>query len=293
MTLPLIKRLIGLSMMINLLFGLVACAPPTTEVIPVRETATAVSDPDTPLDPSEEILADCFQPATAYAWLDENGNGVQDATEPPLAGIQFVLEPSVSSRATSAEDGVANIVAVTPGEFCPENQQIMAVKYEGYTLTTPRSLAYGAADAVYAFGFQPLPPALLVETQTYEGAIFTAVSTAEFITWLDEPADDFWTPTETDVVNLEAGLAQFLQENSGGQWDTTPIVARLPEYTRQYFGIVQNEAQLIFVNMFCNPLGTEWVEMPVVVADGGNCYLQIIFNADTNTFLSIYVNGET
>ena len=72
-----------------------------------------------------------------------------------------------------------------------------------------------------------------------------------------------------------------------------PIIERLPEYTRQYFGIVQNDRQLIFVNMFCNPLGSEWLEAPVVVADGGDCYLEVIFNAETNTFLSLFVNGES
>ncbi|MCA9919388.1 MAG: hypothetical protein KC445_15620 [Anaerolineales bacterium] len=167
------------------------------------------------------------------------------------------------------------------------------MKYDGYTLTTPQSLPYGAADAVYAFGFQPLPPAELIETEAYRGGLFTAVATAEFITWLDEPADNFWTPTETDVANFEAGLVPFLQENSGGQWDTAALLARLPEYTRQYFGIVQNDEELLVVNMFCDGEDHDWLNMPVVVADGGNCYWQIIFNADANTFLSIYVNGES
>jgi len=297
MTKQLIKRLIGFSIVI-LLLGLAACAPPTTEPIPVRETPTAESEPIATAESetegsSEEIQADCFQSATAFAWLDENGNGVQDEGERPLPGIHFLLEPSVNSRTISNEEGTADIVATTPGTECPEDQQIVVNKYEGYTLTTPNPLPYEGPDAAYAFGFLPLPEAALIETETYQGAIFTAVSTAEFITWLDEPADDFWTPAEADVANFEAGLAQFLQENSTGQWDTLPIIERLPEYKRQYFGIVQNEEQLIFANMFCDAMSSDWLEAPVVVADGGNCYLQIVFNADANTYLSLYVNGES
>ena len=55
-----------------------------------------------------DVLADCFQSATAVAWLDENGDGVWDDGEPPLHGIEFGLEPTVYSRTTSDENGVAN-----------------------------------------------------------------------------------------------------------------------------------------------------------------------------------------
>ena len=71
MTQQLIKRLIGFSIVI-LLLGLAACTPPTTEPIPVRETPTTESESETE-GGSEEIQADCFQSATAFAWLDENG----------------------------------------------------------------------------------------------------------------------------------------------------------------------------------------------------------------------------
>ncbi|MCA9919389.1 MAG: hypothetical protein KC445_15625 [Anaerolineales bacterium] len=111
------KKMIGLFLLL-LLLGAAACTPPSVEQIPVRQTPSAEPEPTSAVP---EILADCFQPTQALAWLDENGDGVQDANEPPLAGIQFVLEPSVSSRATSDENGVADIVAVTPGETCPEN----------------------------------------------------------------------------------------------------------------------------------------------------------------------------
>ncbi|MCB8975849.1 MAG: hypothetical protein H6657_00280 [Ardenticatenaceae bacterium] len=284
-----VKQLIGLFIFL-LLLGAAACTPPTVEQIPVRETPTV--EP-TAVPVAAHIEADCFQSATALAWLDENGDGVQDEGEPPLPGIEFVLEPTVYSRTLSDENGIAAISATTPGLDCPEPLTIAVSRHDGYTVTTASAVPVISISQIYAFGFQPLPMATLIETETYQGALFTAVSTAEFINWLDEPADDFWTPTEADVASFEAGLAQFLQENSEGQWDTLPIIERLPEYTRQYFGFVQNEEQLIFANMFCDAMSSDWLEAPVVVADGGNCYLQIIFNADANTYLSLYVNGES
>jgi hypothetical protein len=107
--------------------------------------------PGQPVTP--EILGDCFQTAKATAWLDENGNGVQDDGEQPLAGIEFVLEPTVYSRTKSGADGVANIFATTPGG-CLEDLQVIAVGFEGYALTTPQTVEYISAESNYLFGFQ-------------------------------------------------------------------------------------------------------------------------------------------
>ena len=147
------------------ILGAAACTPPTADPIPVRETATAEPDPTSM---AEEIQADCFQSATAFAWLDENGNGVQDEGERPLPGIHFLLEPSVDSRTISNEEGIADIFATPPGTECPEDQQIVANKYEGYTLTTPNPLPYEGPDAAYPFGFQLLPEAVQIVQSTVE-----------------------------------------------------------------------------------------------------------------------------
>ena len=258
---------------------LVACNPP---LLPGQVAST----------PTDEILADCFQSATAVAWLDENGNGIREEDEPPLPGIEFVLEPSVDSRTTSDENGVADIFATTPGGDCPENQKIEAVGFVGYSLTTPQTLAYESPDAEYVFGFQPVPETVLIETETYAGAIFADVATSEFISWFGEPSNSFWTPIPGDVTLFEAGLVAFLQESHSAYQDTAPIVERLPDYTRQYFGIVRNTEALIFANFFCDGEAHDWLETAVVVMDGGNCYFQVIYNADTNTYLSLSVNGD-
>ncbi|MCA9934178.1 MAG: hypothetical protein KC415_09655, partial [Anaerolineales bacterium] len=181
-----------------LLFAVVGCAT----------SPTAVPTPTT----TPAVLADCFQSATAVAWLDDNGNGVWDEGERPLPGVQFALSPvAQDGTATSGEDGVAEIFAWAPGECMAIT--ITAVAFPGYILTTPKILDYVAANTDYAFGFQPASASALVETETYIGAIFTADATAEFIAWLDEPADGFWTPTAEDAASFENELAAFLQES--------------------------------------------------------------------------------
>lgn len=251
---------------------------------------TACTPPPTPTvaTPGVTVLADCFQSATARAWLDDNGDGVWDEAERPLPGIEFILEPSVYGRATSDENGVAAIFATMPGGSCPQYSSVIAASFAGYTLTTPQSLAYTTPDADYRFGFQPESLTKLIETETYTGVIFDATVAADFIPWLVNSTDGVWTPTAVEVMALEDGLAAFLQEGAWGH-----LVERLPDYTRQYAGFVRDDEQFIYANFFCRLEGNAWQETAVIVADGGDCYFQVIYNADTNRFVSVSVNGES
>lgn len=279
-----------------------ACTPGT-----ISEPVTPPTRQGTPV-----VLADCFVGATAVAWLDENGDGVWDNAEPPLPGIDFVLEPSAYSRTTTDKNGVADILAITPigaDEACPTPVSVQAVVYTGYTPTTPSKIDYHGVDGAYQFGFQPIseltptaatatPPALpepvLIETETVSGIIFTADMTAAELAWLDEPADGSWMPTVEEVMGLEAGLADYLQAEDVLVWPVgkPPLWERLPDYTRQYFGLMQEGKRLIYGNYFCDPFNSPWQEMPVVVADGGDCYFQVVYNVDTQIFMQLTVNGE-
>lgn len=239
------------------------------------------------------VQADCFQSATALAWLDENGNGVWDEAERPLPGIEFVLEPTVYSRTTSDENGVAEIFATSPGPCLETNLQVIAAKFDGYTLTTPQQLPYESPDVEYAFGFQPEAAITLVQTETYTGAIFPEAVTAENLKMFNTSADGAWTPSEADVAGLESGLTAFLQENSDAVNDTSRILSRLPDYERQYFGLVQGGDKLIQANFFCDGEDFDWQETAVLVDDGGDCYFQVIYNTGDETYLSLRINGES
>jgi len=141
------KGFVFLTLLAHLL--LASCIP----LIPVEAPLSATATP--------AILADCFPLVDVLAWLDENGDGIWNDGESPLAGIEFRLTLAVyGGHAVSDENGLAHISAMYPGE-CLEMQQIVAVSFSGYTLTTPIVLDYLTADTEYLFGFQPDPVAIL------------------------------------------------------------------------------------------------------------------------------------
>ncbi|MCP5097878.1 MAG: hypothetical protein GY943_20210 [Chloroflexi bacterium] len=67
----------------------------------------------------------------------------------------------------------------------------------------------------------------------------------------------------------------------------------MPDYKRQYFGIVQDDTHLVYGNFFCDDFGVDWRETAVVVDDGGDCYFQLTYNPELDEFLSLHINGES
>ena len=196
---------------------LTACTPPTTEVA-------------TPDVPTPDMLADCFQWATALAWQDDNGNGVWDDRERPLAGIEFILSPTVYSRTISDEAGVADIFATTPGGNCFEIVDIQAVRYDGYVLTTPSTVKNVQPDEEYAFGFQPEEASPGAEpngvtdlfTAGEDGWQFAepgAVTAVNYLfTWIGE------APPAYEHEQIEAANGRFIHANGA---DVTEAVGHL------------------------------------------------------------------
>lgn len=293
--------------MIILLIALQGCAP-TTGGLPTTEL----------------IQADCFWSATAAAWLDANGNGVKDESEAPLEGIEFVLEPSVYSRTKTNGDGVAQILATTPIDgsevSCEDllaemNPSIFPTQYEGYQLTTNDREPYIGSDTDYEFGFQRISTAddpnqienqvsepavndpLIIKTEQFQGVIFPAddAQAQNFAGWFGINIDGYWTPAESDIIQMEEKLPLFLETNGhvGTPYgDDPPLWDRLPEYNRQYLGIEIDGKRLIVANYFCDTFGSKWQEEPVIVMDGGDCFFEIRYDIENADFMSILINGE-
>ena len=83
----------------------------------------------------------------------------------------------------------------------------------------------------------------------------------------------------------------FLQTQASGSNPSDDFSDRLPEYKRQYVGIVQNDKELILVNAFCTD-EFDWQEEAVIVSDGGDCFFRVIYDPATGTFTDFEVNGE-
>jgi len=141
--------------------------------------------------------------------------------------------------------------------------------------------------AVYAGGCSstpigPIQPDdnTLITTNEFEGVIFH---------------DRDWVPTVEEVRTLEKQLGTYLpQHRDAFDGSNIPIEERLPTYRRQYWGILENERRVIFVNFFCNsvPTPTDWTTQEVIGIDGGDCYFKIRYDVETGTFFDLYVNGS-
>jgi hypothetical protein len=132
------------------------------------------------------------------------------------------------------------------------------------------------AAAEQAAGYQP------IEAEGLQGVIVPASLAEDF-----ELSEKYWTPSEEDIMKLEASLPAFLEEIDQGV-----IIERLPEYMRQYVGFTFENDRLIYGNFFCNAYEIDWKKEMVFILDGGDCYFQLQYDPKNDQFLYIQFNGE-
>ena len=136
------------------------------------------------------------------------------------------------------------------------------------------------------------PTATLTPTQTVTATIaaVTPIAGKPFDGVIFTDGD--WTPTQEMIALLEWRLPEFLAQNQN-KFNTTkpPIVERLAQYKTQYWGENENGKRVIVVNAMCSPL-PDWQTRRIFVADGGDCYFTVKYDADTGTFFDLLVNGE-
>lgn len=103
----------------------------------------------------------------ARAWIDENGNGLREAEEQPLAGVVLELKAAGDdhdylTKAVTGEEGEFFISAFP--NTCKSLQDfslvLRAIPPDGYRLTTPAAVAISKDDLLgpelqeFLFGFQ-------------------------------------------------------------------------------------------------------------------------------------------
>ena len=140
------------------------------------------------------------------------------------------------------------------------------------------------------------PGNVVVEGDGYEGVIFSEDAALELVAALDGPsaAEDleYWAPTEDDIEDLEDEVEAFLEEAAEDGEIGSDVVADLPEYGRQYAGIVDDGDELILANFFCDDFDIEVETEPVAVADGGDCFFKVRYDVARGEFFDLEVNGE-
>jgi hypothetical protein len=107
----------------------------------------------------------------------------------------------------------------------------------------------------------------------------------------------FWTPMQSDVDRLEAGLAAHLRSIKAGERmrRSQPTIAdRLHEYARQYVGIVAGGKRKIWLTTYRidESFPASRVTEPMMVKDGGDGFWRVTFDPKTSTYSDFNANGE-
>jgi len=133
----------------------------------------------------------------------------------------------------------------------------------------------------------------LILTDEFEGVIFSRERAEQMnlALFLGSTLEGYWTPGEADIMELEGGLESYLQQEVSQ--DHPDILQRLPEYKRQYFGLVESGRREIYANFFCMASVADWKRNFVMVLDGGDCFFHVKYDVNTDAFFDLYVQGES
>jgi hypothetical protein len=133
----------------------------------------------------------------------------------------------------------------------------------------------------------------LILTAEFEGIIFSRERAEQMglAPFFGSTLEGYWTPGEADIMALEGGLESYLQQAASR--DHPDLWQKLPEYKRQYFGLVESGRREIYANLFCDTLGKDWKRDFVSVLDGGACFFSVKYDVNTNAFFDLYVQGES
>jgi hypothetical protein len=112
----------------------------------------------------------------------------------------------------------------------------------------------------------------------------------------------YWTPSRDLVLAAEARVPAFLRsfppnhgeprEDWHQRYAAPLILAKLPQYRRQYTGIVFENHPMLHMNYFARARLGDWVTHFVEVCDGGYAYFQLIYHPERAEFVAFWVNGE-
>ena len=110
----------------------------------------------------------------------------------------------------------------------------------------------------------------------------------------------FWTPTAADIRGLEERLAGFIKREAvrdkRRSSQISEVHRRLPEYRRQYVGVISDGRKLILLNAFPRrdsgePYFPDWKRELVEVSDGGASYWKVFYDPHRQKFDFLAING--
>ncbi|HEU5090546.1 MAG TPA: hypothetical protein VFT99_23990 [Roseiflexaceae bacterium] len=157
-----------------------------------------------------------------------------------------------------------------------------------YPTTAPvgSNQSYVATFIVEQAAQQAMATYRLLDLPTYQGVIVPENAARA----ADPQAAAYWTPSDDDIAEFEAGLAPFVR--AAAPHRSSDLWQRQATYKRQYAGIVREGKRLIYANFLCDDMQGRWKTTYVIVMDGGDCFFQATYDTATHQFTGLSVNGE-
>ena len=102
-----------------------------------------------------------------------------------------------------------------------------------------------------------------------------------------------WTPSREDVLLFENALPRAVVTNEHTRH--TRIARELPNYKRQYFGVVRNSRRELRVTLLHNSSNAvrdgSWLRTFLQVMGGGDSYGRVTFDPRTRRITELFPNG--
>jgi hypothetical protein len=156
----------------------------------------------------------------------------------------------------------------------------------------------------------PLPRGFeLIHLPNTDGVIVSAQFAPRFLSRPRGTAD-YWTPTRTDVFQMEARLQRYVHEQALGR----PL--DLARHRRHYVGVRNGQRKLVWVEFTCEmalherdyscspafvkshqemkdscPFDWRIHELNSMVSDGGDCFCEVTYAPATGQFLGFRCHG--
>jgi len=159
---------------------------------------------------------------------------------------------------------------------------------------------------------EPYP---LVKGEGYCGVIFPKNYSFPPELFIGLRAENRWTPTDVDIAKAEKAIATVLNKAKDDpsiiqpfvrespehaeyvKREVNQIIRKLPNYHRQYFGLIVEGKKKILCNFFPSSLGDikepfpDWRSDYIEVNDGGSGFWRITYDLESNTCSQFGVNG--
>ena len=209
-------------------------ANPATGQTPL--TTLASGENDTSLDAA--MYADAS--IGDYVWIDDDADGIQDASETGIGGVTVNLLDSggtTIATTTTAGDGSYSFTGLTPGDYTVE-----FVAPAGHTISPADQGGDDTADsdANPATGQTPLTTLASGENDTsLDAGLYTDASLGDYV-WEDTDADGIQDGGETGLAGVTVNLL-----DSGGTTIATTTTAGDGSYS--FTGLTPGSYQIEFV----------------------------------------------